>query len=559
MPWLSDLKRALKKLGEPEKPRAQRRPATGVTALFGVGSATTPATISDISITGIYLLTQERPAIGELITIMLRAEGDPETSSELQFIVDAQVAAHGDDGIGLSFVLPEGLDTGLWIVLLRNLVELSDRTHVAEAFRSLRIILFLCRLCGPGAEEAIALLGGQLDADHMGTLFKIAFAAENQLAADPDCGRMRAHPKLVAKILRDGAWAPDELIQQMWTGLFVSSCSVGEPDDSNQAFADLVVHLTTTECRIFDHACKRAQSATTGAGGSIVLTPAEMVKVTGVYDPYRNATDLAYLFNLGLAERVFDFTSYYGADSFDITPSALGLELYKHCHGVRGKLDPAIVESAKKHLATFMPPPAPAVASPAEVTRAAATGTAAPAADPAPAQSAVAAESAIAETGVTAAVGEPAAVKMVATESAGSAPAPAAESAGESAGSESAAAEPAASEPAAEAFSAVPATAAKPAATESAVAAEPEVATPVTEAATELVTTEPAAEPAAETKPVTIDSIVAPVATDAVVVAPVAATASEPDAAEHSAADTDAPPAAGEIKTPPAQHSSSDS
>ncbi len=59
MPWLSDLKGALQRLGKREEPQPERWPATGLAALYGVGCASTPARIKDISTAGIYLFTQE--------------------------------------------------------------------------------------------------------------------------------------------------------------------------------------------------------------------------------------------------------------------------------------------------------------------------------------------------------------------------------------------------------------------------------------------------------------------------------------------------------------------
>ena len=230
-------------------------------------------------------------------------------------------------------------------------------------FRSLRTFLFLCRLCQSEAEEAIVLLGGVLDSDRTETLVKIALAAENLLASEPDADRMRAHPKLVANILREGSWTPDDLIRQLWTGLLVSSCSVDAPDDSNQVFVDLLIQVTPVQARILSHACERAIGSAPGAGnlpsGSIVLNAEEMIELTGVHDLTRNATDVAYLFNLGLIQKVFNFTSYLPAESFDITPTSLGLELYKHCHGSREKIEPHLVEEANTHLLNFLPPPLP--------------------------------------------------------------------------------------------------------------------------------------------------------------------------------------------------------
>ncbi len=57
MAWLSGLKRALQRPSEEERRRAERRPATGLAALYGTDSASTPAAIKEISAYGIYLLT----------------------------------------------------------------------------------------------------------------------------------------------------------------------------------------------------------------------------------------------------------------------------------------------------------------------------------------------------------------------------------------------------------------------------------------------------------------------------------------------------------------------
>jgi hypothetical protein len=202
-----------------------------------------------------------------------------------------------------------------------------------------------------------------LDSDRTENLIKIALETESLLASEPDADRMRAHPKLVANILREGSWAPDDLTKQLWTGLLVSSCSVNAPDDSNQIFVNLLIHVTPIQARILCHACERAKGSAPGAGNSpsdsVVLNPEEMIALTGVYDLTRNATDLAYLFNLGLIQKPFDFTSYHKIEGFDVTPSSLGIALYKHCRGSRERIEPNLVEAANAHLLTFLPPPQP--------------------------------------------------------------------------------------------------------------------------------------------------------------------------------------------------------
>lgn len=357
MSLLNDLKRTVQKFSE--KPRAERRAASGLAASYGLDSSYTHTGIKNISATGIYLATEKRLRTGELITLTIEEQGEPQNSSELQISVHARVARQGEDGIGLSFVLPPGLDTRFWGVLVRNIVVLTDQRQIAQMFRTLRAILFLCRICQSEAEEAILLLGGQLRDDYTETAVKIALSAENLLALEPDADHVRAHPKQVASILKEGSWSLDEVLTQLWTGLLVSSCSVDAADDSNQVLVNLLIHITPSQAKIFIHGCERALDSKPGdensPSASIVLNSKEMVSLTGERDLTRNATDVAYLFNLGIIRKLFDFTSYCDFESFDITPTSLGIELFKHCRGDRGKIEQHLVEAARAHLLNFIP------------------------------------------------------------------------------------------------------------------------------------------------------------------------------------------------------------
>jgi PilZ domain len=361
MSWLKELKRGIERFGEVEKPRAERRSASGLEAQYGVEIPGFPAGIKDISASGVYLLTEKRLGSGELITLVLREKGQSEPSADLQFSVHARVARQGEDGIGLSFDLPPGMDLDLWNVLLRNIVVLTDPEQVADMFHTLRTILFLCRICQSYAEQPILLLGKDLPPERMTTLVKIVQTADERLASEPDSDRFRAHPGVVTSILRDGSWATDDQTINLWVGLLVASCSLDVPDDSNQLFADLLVQLTPTQTKVFILACERALGIGPGAGnriyGSIVISPKEMVELTGVHDLTRAATDMGYLYNLGLIKNVFNFSSYHDIESFDIAPSDLGIELYRHCHGSREKVEPQLIESARSHLANFLPAP----------------------------------------------------------------------------------------------------------------------------------------------------------------------------------------------------------
>ncbi len=364
MSSLREIKQLLKRFElRPVVPRPDRWPVSKIKAYYGAEFPTAPASIRNISSSGIFLETKEPCAEGQLLPIKLQLEGDPKLVSDLRITIKATVVRRDESGIGLKFLPIPGLDPALWGILVRGTVALTDPGNVIQIFRALRAVLFLSRICPSGADDAIALLHGNLGESRAETLFKIAFGAENALESDPDYERMRALPELVARILREGSWAADELATDLWKGLFISSCSPDEADDSNQIFVELLIHITPSQARILTHACERILNAMPAcsdlSSASVVLGPDEIVPIAGLYDLTRIATDLAYLFNLGLIRNVFDFTSYSEFDRFDITPTQLGLDLYNRCHGLRCKIAPEHIAAASKHLNRFLPRPSP--------------------------------------------------------------------------------------------------------------------------------------------------------------------------------------------------------
>jgi hypothetical protein len=344
-----DWRRRLLKLGYPETPRAERLAPAGFTAWRRGNGTLKLANLKNISSTGILLLTEERWPIGELIPLTLQGEGSPENRSQLQLEVQARVVQHGEDGIGLTFVLPACLDLNLWKILIKNVSVITDEKSVLFMLRMLRTILFLYRLCDAAANESIRLLGGELDEFRTENAMDIALGTEKLLASEPDADKMRAHPKLVTNILRNGSWAYDDLTKKLWAGLLASSCDMKGADESNNAYVELLIHITPTQSQIYLAACKKALELAPQNEDSpstqIIFTPEEMIQVTDIYDLSRLATDIAYLFHAGLVEKCFNFSSYLPMESFDATPSRIGIALYKQCKGHCIELPTPLVES----------------------------------------------------------------------------------------------------------------------------------------------------------------------------------------------------------------------
>jgi PilZ domain-containing protein len=339
----------VRRIGHPDKPRAERRIPLGFVAWQANNPASKRSTVKDISSSGLYLHTQERWPVGEVIPLTIEVEGWLEKGVHQQIAVQTLVVRTDEDGVGLSFVLPEGFDPELWKVLVTDSAVLTDPKDLLYALKMMRTALFLYRLCHAEANEAILLLGEELDEPRTENALEIALGAEKLLALETDADKMRAHPGIVASIFKYGSWALDDLTKQLWIGLFVTSCHRDTFDESYSVFVDLLVNLTPTQSLILVTACKKIMDLMADSNirpsTRIIFTPEEMTQLTGIYDPARVAVETAYLFNPGLIEKVFDFTSYLPTEKFDITPSRLGLELYKRCKGERIVAPPPLDKS----------------------------------------------------------------------------------------------------------------------------------------------------------------------------------------------------------------------
>jgi hypothetical protein len=324
----------IRRLGHPEKPRAERRTPLGLAA-WQTSNPAQPSTIKDISSTGFYLLTKERWPVDDLIPLTIELEILPENRAEDRIPVQARVVRHGEDGIGLSFVLPAGLDPDLWDVLLDNATTLTDPKALAYTFRFLRTSLFLCRLCHEGANQAVQLLGGELDKPRTEVAMEIALSAEKLLASEPDADKMRAHPQIVANILQYGSWANNDLTKQLWIGLFVTSCHANAIDESSRDIFDLLVTVSPVQGLILVTACKRMTESGNVSSARVIYTTQEMSRLTSIYDPVRLGVEITRLFDAGLIEKEFIYTSYAPAERFDLTPTRLGLKLYERCKAHR--------------------------------------------------------------------------------------------------------------------------------------------------------------------------------------------------------------------------------
>lgn len=330
-------KHYLKTLGYPQPDRAPRRQPVGLAAMYGSISSPSLGHVSVISTTGLFLLTTERWPIGEVVSLTLQKENLSAGDPEMQIDVQARVASHGEDGVGLAFILPQELDPSLWEHVIENTDALTVTEKTQSIFRMVRAVLFLYRLCGSRAKEPISVLTGELDELRTKSMLAIALMAEAVLVADPDADKMHAHPQTVATILEEGSWENDSLKQRLWAGLLVSSCNLEGTTELKKDLIELITQLTPNQVHIFVEACRRASDQTPGPDGKlaepVIVSPEDMVRATGTHDLYRSAADVAYLHSYSLVENSFDSATYAPKNSFEVTPTPFGMQVYDACKG----------------------------------------------------------------------------------------------------------------------------------------------------------------------------------------------------------------------------------
>jgi hypothetical protein len=341
-PWKS----WIQNLGHPEKPRAQRRIPSGFVARQTGNQASQPSIIKNISSSGLYLLTEERWPVDELIPLTIELQDLPENRADERIQIQVRVARHGEDGMGLAFILPDGLDRELWEVLIRNAVLLTEPKDISYTLRLIRTALFLYRLCHEGAHTALQVIGTELVEPRPTIAMQIAFETEKLLASEPDADKMRAHPQIVADILKYGSSAEDDLVKQLWINIFVASCQANNIDESNRAIVDVLVSVRPMHALILLAACKKVKDRETKpadvsspAGDApaprIIYTKEEITRLTGISNPVRLGGEISALFSARLIEETFVYSNYISNGTLDLTPTRKGLELYERCNADR--------------------------------------------------------------------------------------------------------------------------------------------------------------------------------------------------------------------------------
>ncbi len=324
---------------ETDRRKGRRIPIPNLVAYQMTSGLPQPFEVEDISATGMFLITEERWQPGSLLSFSLQREGPRESGAERRIELQSGAVRWASNGVGLSFVLPNGMDVRLWQEPSKDNRRQSEPEYVIREFRAARAIAFIKRICPPAVEESRHLIYDEISNVRAESAVNIFLKAEERLAQEQGGETMLAHPELVVRLVEGGSWADSEWIQNLWAGLLVASCTADGCDDSNLIFVNLLSQFATIQARILAAICEKAVTVVSGdwvvSSEKIFSTSEEMARMAGSHDLLKIHRSLAQLAEFGLLEKSIRASFVSEKEGATTTPTGLGLRMYSRCLGRR--------------------------------------------------------------------------------------------------------------------------------------------------------------------------------------------------------------------------------
>ncbi|MGD1045804.1 MAG: hypothetical protein ABR936_10840 [Bacteroidota bacterium] len=221
--------------------------------------------------------------------------------------------------------------TSLDILGIKPIGRAIDTT-VTKTFQGIEG--FLKSVCAPALDEVGLMLRDQIRYWRLNNILRILEKAKGKLNFEGEQLKIHAHPRVALAIIENGSLNDNDEVQELWAGLFASSCTPSGQDDENLIFVNLLKQLTIPEARILKHGCEKSTKIIFPnglvIGDKIEINSTELIELTGIKDIYRLDRELDHLHSLEI------IGSFLGGGGFnrgneliaDISPTALALNLY---------------------------------------------------------------------------------------------------------------------------------------------------------------------------------------------------------------------------------------
>ena len=234
----------------------------------------------------------------------------------------------------------ENKNTSLDLLGIQPISKAIDTT-VEKSFQGVES--FLQMVCVPALEELGLMFRDKIRYWRFNNILQILKKSKGKLEFQNEQLQIQAHPRVALGIIDNGSLIDNEELQDMWAGLFVSSCTKWGQNDENLIFVDLLKQLTLAQARIMKYTCERVRKVFFKNGlimsdDAINIDFKLLTEISEVNEYYRLDRELDHLRTLGLIGGS-EFSYGGGFDIEDnelsayIQPTPLALNMYVKCQG----------------------------------------------------------------------------------------------------------------------------------------------------------------------------------------------------------------------------------
>lgn len=224
---------------------------------------------------------------------------------------------------------------------------------------------FLKNVFKPGLEELGYIIKDEIRYWRLNNILSMLNLAQGKMEFDGKDLNLTANARVGLSIMEECSNVDNVELQDLWAGLFASSCTPDGRDDSNMNFVDLLRRMSSVEAKILDYACRNCNKYIYPnqliIAEDITVSFETLVKIAGTDDKYRLDSELDHMRSIELIKSGDTFHASGGFALSDekldanITPTALALTLFYKTHstGVRpiefwgDSLIPAVVNNSQ--------------------------------------------------------------------------------------------------------------------------------------------------------------------------------------------------------------------
>lgn len=204
---------------------------------------------------------------------------------------------------------------------------------------------FLKMVFKPGLEELGYIIKDEIRYWRLNNILSMLNLAQGKMEFDGKEINLTANARVGLSIMEGSSEVENEELQDLWAGLFASSCTPDGKDDSNMNFVDLLRRMSSVEAKILDYACRNCNKYIYPnqliVAEDITVSFDTLVKIAGIDDRYRLDSELDHMRSIELLLQGGSFSDSGGGftvsdDSLEanITPSSLALNLYFKTHSI---------------------------------------------------------------------------------------------------------------------------------------------------------------------------------------------------------------------------------